>query len=219
SAVALSEIAQDMTDLAMRQEIEAEDIDEAPGAQWDRAVIEANRIASDEVPDLVRLYVAIDPPAESKARRSGCGIVVGGIDELGTGYLLEDASVEHAVPADWGAAVITAMNDWSADKAIGETNHGGEMVEFVLRSIAEDIPYKAVKASRGKAVRAEPVSARTQRSRIKFAGSFPKLEDELCLWEPGMPSPHRLDAFVWLFSDEALFSKTKRAKVSATSIT
>ncbi len=219
SAVALSEIAQDMTDLAMRQEIEAEDIDEAPGAQWDRAVIEANRIASDEVPDLVRLYVAIDPPAESKARRSGCGIVVGGLDELGTGYLLEDASVEHAVPADWGAAVITAMNDWSADKAIGETNHGGEMVEFVLRSIAEDISYKAVKASRGKAVRAEPVSARTQRGRIKFAGKFPKLEDELCLWEPGMPSPHRLDAFVWLFSDEALFSKGKKVKVSATSIT
>ncbi|KKK87137.1 hypothetical protein LCGC14_2756270, partial [marine sediment metagenome] len=97
-------------------------------------------------------------------------------------------------------------------------NHGGEMVEFVLRSIAESIPYKAVKASRGKAVRAEPVSARTQRSRIKFAGKFPKLEDELCLWEPGMPSPHRLDAFVWLFSDEALFSKTRRAKVHATSI-
>ena len=93
------------------------------------------------------------------------------------------------------------------------------MVEFVLRSIAEDLSYKAVKASRGKAVRAEPVSARTQRGRIKFAGSFPKLEDELCLWEPGMPSPHRLDAFVWVFSDEALFTKARRTQVHATSIT
>ncbi|KKL46125.1 hypothetical protein LCGC14_2348680, partial [marine sediment metagenome] len=147
SATALSEISEDMTVLAMRQEIEAEDIDEAPGAQWDRDVIEANRITPEEVPDdLVRIYVSIDPPAESKARRSGCGIMVGGIDELGTAYLLEDASVMHAVPADWGAAVITSMNDWDADKAIGETNHGGEMVEFVLRSIAESISYKAVKA-------------------------------------------------------------------------
>ena len=219
SATALSTITEDMTALAVRQEIDAEDIDEAPGAQWDRAVIERNRVEPDDVPDLVRLYVAIDPPAESKSRRSGCGIMVGGVDELGTGYVLEDASVEHAVPADWGAAVITAMDDWDADKAIGETNHGGEMVEFVLRSIQEDLSYKAVKASRGKAVRAEPVSARTQRGRIKFAGKFPKLEDELCLWEPGMPSPHRLDAFVWLFSDEALFTKARRVQVHATSIT
>ncbi len=218
SEVALSEISEDMTALAMRQEIEAEDIDEAPGAQWDRDVIESNRVEPGDVPDLVRLYVSVDPPAESKARRSGCGIMVGGIDELGTGYLLEDASVTHAVPADWGQAVITAMNDWAADKAIAETNHGGEMVEFVLRSIAEDISYTPVKASRGKVVRAEPVSARHQRGRIKLAGKFPKLEDELCLWEPGMPSPHRLDAFVWLFSDEALFSKSRRVAVHATSI-
>ncbi|KKL20269.1 hypothetical protein LCGC14_2457130, partial [marine sediment metagenome] len=204
--------------LAIRQEIDAEDIDEAPGAQWSRGVVEANRVPTDEVPDLVRLLVAVDPPAESKARQSGCGIMVGGIDELGTGYLLEDATVEHATPADWGAAVITALSDWDGDLVVGEVNHGGEMVEFVLRSIQEDVAYKSVRASRGKAVRAAPVSARTQRGRIKFAGKFPKLEDELCLWEPGMPSPHRLDAFVWLFSDEALFTKTRRAHVSATSI-
>ncbi len=144
--------------------------------------------------------------------------MVGAVDENGTAYLLEDATMEHAQPADWGHGVITAMDDWGADKAIGESNHGGEMVEFVLRSIDNDIGYKSVRASRGKAVRAEPVSARTERGRIKFAGSFPKLEDELCLWEAGMPSPHRLDAFVWLMSDEALFTKSRQVRVHATSI-
>jgi len=198
SAEALSFLTEDMTALAMRQEIDAEDVEKAPGALWDASDIEEYRV--DVAPDLVRLLVAIDPPAESTAVGSGAGIMVGGMDDRGHGYLLEDGSLDNVAPAAWGNRAVELYEQHSADLIVGEVNNGGEMVEHVVRSILPDVNYGAVHASRGKALRAEPISAKSARGLIHHVGDFPKLEDELCMWAPGAKSPHRLDAYVWLFT-------------------
>ena len=200
SAEALSNLTQDMTLFAIRQEIEALDLDDAPGALWTRDELRQHRL--DRAPsNLVRVVVAIDPPAESTAKGSGAGIMVGGIDTMGHGYLLADCSAPNVTPAQWGQLAIDAYRRWAADRIVGEVNNGGEMIEHVLRSIDPTVSYEAVHASRGKAVRAEPIAARYEKGFIHHVGEFAELEDELCIWTPADQSPHRLDAAVWLFTE------------------
>lgn len=215
SAEALADIANDMTALGVRQEIYAEEIDDAPGALWTRVLVSQTRVS--QQPELVRLAVAVDPPSESKAKTSGAGIVVGGVDRLGHGYLLADLSINNATPSQWGKVAVDAYQEYEADRIIAETNHGGEMVEHVIRSIDQDASFKAVKASRGKQIRAEPVAAKMEQGYIHHVGEFPKLEDELCMWEPGDESPHRLDAYVWLFT-HLLQKKKPASQVQSASI-
>lgn len=212
SQEALSDLSMDMTSLAIRQEIEAEDIDEAPGALWRRAEIDALR--KTRHPQLTRIVVAIDPPSDSKSVQSGAGIIVAGLGSDGHGYCLEDGSLEHATPDQWGKAGVTLYHKYEADRLIAEINHGGEMVEHVIRSVDKTVSYKSVRASRGKAVRAEPVAAMAEerQARIHHVGVFPELEDELVSWEPGdSDSPHRLDAYVWAFTE--LMIQRKQAGV------
>lgn len=213
SKVALSEISKDMTSLAYRQEILAEDVDEAPGALWKRSDIEANRVV--RAPEnLDRVVVGVDPTASSTGDE--CGIITEG--KFGDDYFcVADDSVSGS-PEKWASAVITAFFRDRADCVVAEKNNGGEMVESVInqavinaRLSGQDIgnvPVKLVWASRGKATRAEPISAiaendpsRNKRGRDHHVGSFPLLEDELCLWTPGDPSPNRLDAKVWAMTE------------------
>lgn len=191
SREALGEITLDMTSLAYRQEILGEDIDDNPGALWRRDWI--GHVSA--VPDMERLVVAVDPSATSTGAE--CGIVVCG--KFGNQfYVFEDLSLQ-ASPAVWGNAVVTAYHKWRADSVIAEQNNGGEMVSLTIQQSPNglNVPVKLVHASRGKQTRAEPISAIYEHGRGNHVGAFPRLEDELCQWEPGQKSPNRLDALVW----------------------
>jgi len=197
---ALQDIAQDMSSLSYRQEILAEDIEESFGALWTRALIAKSRVT--QYPTLVRVVVGVDPPGG----RTECGIVTVGLGADGQGYILEDRSL-HGSPDTWADAVLTAYNRNQADRIVGEANFGGDMVEATIMQAAKSrnqmVSYKNVHASRGKAVRAEPVVAGFEQGRIHLVGEFPFLEEELCTWIPGesRESPNRLDAMVWAIAE------------------
>lgn len=199
SREALAEIATDMTALAYRQEILAEDVDEVPGALWNRAMLERWRVA-EPVP-LVRIVTAIDP--NTTGGNDEAGIVTGGIGWCpcqGTaalhGFVLADTSTLGG-PEVWARTSVQAYHQYDADALVAESNQGGDMVRLTIATVAGAPPVKLIHASRGKYVRAEPVSLLP----IHIVGAQPRLEDELCTWIPGMPSPNRLDAFVWCMTE------------------
>ena len=198
---ALEEIAEDMTNLAYRQEILAEDIEEVPGALWTRKLIDEGRATKH--PDLVRIVVGVDPTGSTS---NETGIVIAGMDDRGNGYVLDDRSL-LGTPREWADAVITAYNRNNADRIVGEVNYGGDMVEATIMRSAEATNqicrYKNVRASRGKAVRAEPIVAQYEHGKIHHIGEFPNLEDEMVTWVPGESrySPNRLDALVWALTE------------------
>lgn len=163
--------------------------------------------AIDGVPDMQRVVVAIDPSGsgdEDNLDNDAIGIVVAGLGVDGNGYLLEDLTVK-ASPQVWGNVAVTAYDRHLADKIVGEQNYGGEMVKFVVRSVRAKIPYSKVTASRGKVVRAEPISSLVEQGKIRHAGDFPELEDELYAFTTagylGEDSPNRADAYVWAFTE------------------
>lgn len=212
SREALDDITRDMTTLAYRAEILAEEVDDDPRALWKRDLIKH----VNQVPDLVRVVVGVDPPGSADGAE--CGIVVAGIAKQGQdmhAYILEDRSLQGS-PAQWGGAVLAAYYHNRADRIVGEANFGGDMVEHTIRSLPEGkaVAYKAVHASRGKAVRAEPVVAHYEQGRVHHVGQFDGLEDEMCNWVPGESkwSPNRIDALVWALT-ETLVDMPGRAKV------
>lgn len=199
---ALSEITLDMTSLAYRQEILAEDIEDNPRALWKRDWIQRET----QSVDLARIAVAVDPTASK--RGDECGIIGGGVcydDDTADPhlYVLEDAST-HGSPDEWGRAAVTLYHKLDADILVAEKNNGGDMVEHVIKTIDRGVRVKLVHASRGKYVRAEPVSAVYEQGRGHHVGTFALLEDEMCQWEPGNDSPNRMDALVWLGTELAL---------------
>lgn len=196
-----------------RQELNAEILDDNPRALWQRAQIDNLRVKADDVPDLVRIVVAVDPmsadPSESpelEETGSATGIIVGGVTAGNDchGFILSDKTL-FGTPNQWGLAVVNAFLEAKADRVIAEVNQGGAMVKYVVLTVAADmglrVPFRAVHASRGKYIRAEPVAALYEQGRVHHVGSFPEMEDELCEWEPGMPSPNRLDALVWALTE------------------
>jgi len=191
SREALSEITGDMTNLAYRMEIMAEDIDEVPGALWKRENIDNSRVT--KAPDLSRIVVGVDPSATSTGDEAG--IVTCGMDG-DQFYTLADDSVQGS-PDTWARAAVTAYYRFMADCIVAEKNNGGEMVESVIRQVDPNVNVKLVWASRGKATRAEPIAAISEQGRDHHVGVFAQLEDELCMWVPGDASPNRLDAKVW----------------------
>lgn len=201
SAEAIELIAHDMTAVAYRQEIEAEDLDEAPGALWGRAQLDALRMnAVPDGVDLRRVVVGVDPPGG----RTECGIVVSALGSDDHVYVLADYS-QPGSPDTWGSAVVGAYHEWDADLIVAEKNYGGDMVEHVLKTADTGgrIRFRLVTATRGKAVRAEPVAAIYERGQAHHVGTFPHMEDEMTGWQPdsNMPSPNRMDALVWTVTE------------------
>lgn len=183
-----------------RQELYAEDIDDAPGALWTAALIEERRVAT--TPEFVRVVTAIDPSATADGDEAGivtvgaARVVVDGRQELHA-YVLGDDSVRGS-PERWAHAAVAACARYKSDALIAEANNGGEMVRVTIGTIPGAPPVRLVHASRGKYTRAEPISLLTQQGRVWFVGLFPALELELRSWTPGdARSPNRLDAFVW----------------------
>jgi len=177
------------------QEIKGKILEDNPDALWTRKIIEDNR--RNKAPELIRVAVAVDPQATDNIMSSETGIIGGGLGEDKHVYVLEDATKKGS-PDEWGRAAVTAYNKLKADRITGEVNNGGDMVEYVIKSIEPNISYKSVRATRGKYLRAEPVSALYEQGRIHHVGNFSELEDQQCEWVPGEKSPDRLDALVWL---------------------
>ena len=200
----IDDLANDMSSIAYRMEIMAEDIDEAPGALWRRANIEKYRV--DKSPQLKRIVVAIDPSGSDKTTSDEAGIIVAGIDGAGDGYILEDLSGIYS-PNAWGHRAISAYYEWEADRIVAEKNYGGDMVATIIRNMSPEVSYKDVTASRGKYLRAEPIAAFYERGKVHHVGRYNKLEDEMCLWLPGDKSPNRMDALVWALTDLMAQSK------------
>ena len=186
-----------------RQELDAEMLDDVEGALWNRAMLDECRVQ--KVPDLRRVIVSIDPAGGSGASNDETGIIVAGIGADGHGYVLTDASGRYS-PEGWARRAIACYHTHSADRIVAEQNFGGAMVEATMRAVDRRVPIKMVHASRGKAVRAEPVVALYEQRKIHHVGNFPVLEDQLCGWAPnsGAASPDRLDALVWAFSELSL---------------
>ncbi len=182
-----------------RQELEAEIIEDRPDALWSRALLEECRVS--EAPALQRIVVAVDPPASSGKRAAACGIVAAGITEDGTCYVIADDSVSGLTPNGWAMKAIALWHRLRADALVAETNQGGEMVRTVINGIDFSVPVTNVHATRGKWVRAEPVAALYEQGRVKHAGIFAALEDEMCDFGinglSGGRSPDRVDALVW----------------------
>ncbi len=208
-----------------RQELDAEMLEDVPGALWSRAVIEASRIAA--APPLRRIVVAIDPAATSGADADETGIIVAGVaakfDRAAHGYVLADLSGRYA-PPEWARIAIGAWHAHAADRVVAEINNGGEMVEATLRMIDPNVAFTAVRAARGKVARAEPAAALYEQGRVHHLGTLPQLEDQMCGFTSDFDrhkagySPDRVDALVWALNDllvepmagEAIFEVYRR---------
>jgi phage terminase large subunit-like protein len=188
-----------------RQELEGEILMDIPGALWSRESIDEHRIY--EAPaDLERVYVAVDPAVSNNEGSDEHGIVVVGLardkDGYQRGYVLEDGTV-RGNPEDWARKAVSLYRSWSADKIIAEKNQGGLMVESTIKAVDRSVPVKLVHASRGKVVRAEPISALYEQGRVHHVGRFDQLEDQMCLFSvdnlrtASTGSPDRVDALVW----------------------
>lgn len=185
-----------------RQELLAEILDDNPGALFHLKLIEGARVRRQ--PPLTRIVVAIDPAVSSKEDSDETGIIVAAIDGRDPChvYILEDLSGIYT-PDEWAKAAITAFHRWEADRVVGEVNNGGDLVEANLRTQDVNVSYKAVHASRGKAIRAEPVAALYEQGRIHHVGIFSQLEDQQTNWNPktDTDSPDRMDAMVWAVTE------------------
>jgi len=188
-----------------RQELDGELIADIDGALWTRGLLERCRVRAAAAPPPVRIVIGVDPPASSHG--DACGIIVAGRDAQGSALVLADASAERASPERWARCVADAARVWQADRIVAEANQGGAMVASVLRAADTGLAVTLVHASRGKVARAEPVAALYEAGRVRHAGLFARLEDELCglmagggYAGPGR-SPDRADALVWALSD------------------
>ncbi len=188
-----------------RQEINAELLTDNPDSLFRRDLIDKYRVT--EAPeDLVGVVVAIDPAATSNEESDDTGIGVVAKDFDDHYYVLADRTC-HERPDGWAKRAIFAYDEFEADRVVAETNNGGEMVESVIRNITwpegsiqtkgEDVAYESVHATRGKAIRAQPVSSLYEQGRVHHVGEFPELEDQMCEWAPGEKSPDRMDWLVW----------------------
>ena len=159
-----------------RQELDAELLEDTPGALWSHGSIEASRLRS--APEMTRVVVAIDPAVTSGEEADKTGIVVAGKDKDGHGYVLADISGRYP-PTEWARLAIAAYATHRADRIVAEVNNGGDMVGATLRMVDRNVAFTAVRASRGKIVRAEPVAALYDQGRVHHIGTFPQLEDQM----------------------------------------
>lgn len=187
-----------------RQELAGELLEDAEGALWTRAQLEAAR--QEVLPQMDRIVVAVDPPVSGHAGSDECGIIVVGASTQGPvqgwrACVLDDVSLRAASPDSWARVALTAMETWGADRLVAEVNQGGDLVQSVINQIDPMVPYKAVRASRGKVARAEPVAALYEQGRVTHMAGLAQLEDQMCEMTQqgfvGKGSPDRVDALVW----------------------
>jgi predicted phage terminase large subunit-like protein len=180
-----------------RQELYAEVLDEVEGALWQPQMIEKSRIKSIDQEELQRVIVAIDPAVTNNEGSDETGIIVCARGFDNRYYILDDLSARMSADT-WANVAINAFYKYKCDRIVAEVNNGGDLVERLIRSVDSTVPYKKVTGSKGKLVRAEPISALYEQDKVSHVGAFPKLEDQLCSFTlDSKKSPDRLDALVW----------------------
>lgn len=191
-----------------RQELDGILVEDVEGALWSAEILRS--VLVDEVGPLDRIVVAVDPPVTGHSGSDECGIVVAGVRMEGSpaqwrAVVLEDASVRGVSPTGWAEAAIAAMARHGADRLVAEVNQGGDLVEQVLRQVDGLTPFRAVRAARGKAARAEPVAALYEQGRVKHVRGLQVLEQQMGQMSlrgyEGRGSPDRVDALVWALTD------------------
>ena len=191
-----------------RQEIYGELMMDVEGALWTVGQFDQSRVK--EHAPLDRIVVAVDPPATSGAKADACGIIVAGAIAQGSpqdwrAFVIADLTIENATPNQWAKVVCDAVVDFNADRVVAEVNQGGEMVEAVLRQHSGLVSYRGVRASRGKVLRAEPISSLYEQGRVAHVGHLKALEDQMAQMTfqgfEGSGSPDRVDALVWALTD------------------
>lgn len=202
---------QNMSEPMRRRFLLGQFADTSDSALWTLELLDQQRIVDGKIPEMVRIVVAVDPSGasgEEDLRSDEIGIVVCGLGKDGRGYILEDLSGRMA-PAMWGKAAVSAFDRWEADCIVAEDNFGGAMVQEVIRGASSNperktggtIPYRSVKASRGKIARAEPIAALFEQQKVSLVGHFPEMEDQFCAMTTagyiGSRSPDRADAAIW----------------------
>jgi len=182
-----------------RQELDGEMIEDAPDALWQRAMfVPVDRVAAD------RIVVAVDPPVTGHAHSDACGIIVAG--RVGEGaVVLEDRTLKPAAPLAWARRAVAAFHAHGADAIVVEVNQGGDLVKAVIAQVDANVPVRAVRATRGKWLRAEPVAALYGRGLVRHVAGLDELEDEMCAFgndgRSDGHSPDRVDALVWAITE------------------
>lgn len=193
-----------------RQELEAEVLDDVPGALWTREMLDkARRKRTDKLPDMQRIVVAIDPAGKSQETAitegtAETGIIVAGLGVDGRGYVLDDLSCSLS-PNGWARRALSGYDMYKGDRIVVETNQGGDMVKQTIESVRPGISIAEVHASRGKVTRAEPIAALYEQGRVSHVGAFAQLEDQMVLFTPlgivGETTGDRTDALVWALTE------------------
>ena len=190
-----------------RRFIDGEFADANPNALFTLEDIEKWRQLDGRAPDMVRMVVAVDPSGSGdtdNADNDEIGIVVAGLGTDGNAYLIEDCTAK-AGPATWGKIATDAFDRHAADVVVGEVNYGGAMVKATIQTARPRTNFKSVTATRGKAVRAEPIAALYEQGKVRHIGNFQQLEDELVAFSTygytGEGSPNRADALIWALTE------------------
>lgn len=191
-----------------RQELDGEFVHDVDGALWTWAMLDAARGPREMTHD--RIVVALDPPVTSGTSSDECGIIVAGVSMAGPpsewrGEVIADASAKGLSPRQWVERAVELYHAHGADRLVAEVNQGGDLIEHIVRQVDASVPFRAVRATRGKVVRAEPVAALYEQGRICHRGAFPALEAQMTQMTvggyAGSGSPDRVDALVWAMTE------------------
>ncbi len=212
AAAFLAEMKRRYGDTALgQQELEGEIVEGRMTGLWKRSYFDQARLLAR--PELMRIVVAVDPPVTSTSGSDSCGIVIAGLGVDKRGYVIGDRTIQGRDPTTWAKAAVAAYHDYLADTIVVETNQGGDLLVQTFKGIDARVPVKKVYASRGKYVRAEPVSVLYAEGRVAHVGEYPDLERQMCDFAAdGLShgkSPDRLDALVWAITELMLTDKTR----------
>ena len=178
-----------------QQELYAEILEDTEGALFNREMIDKNRVPT--IPELVKIVVAIDPAVTSHDKSDETGIVVTGRDANGHYYVLDDRSGKYS-PDDWIKKAIALYYEYEANYIVAEVNNGGDLIERLIRVSDLKVPYRAIRSSKGKMLRAEPVSSLYEQNKVHHVGCYKELEEQMCQYTGNsVSSPDRLDALVF----------------------
>lgn len=194
-----------------RQELYGELFTDVAGALWTYDTIDKNRVAVKD-DHYIRIVVAVDPAVTSGEKADETGIVVAGMNVDGYVHVLEDASLRGS-PEQWARKAVYMYNKWQADLMLGESNNGGDLVEFTVKTVASDVNFSKVHTHRGKYLRAEPVAALYEQGKVKHVKEFDLMETEMVQWVQGDPSPNRLDALVYGVTELAVDDRHSPGRV------
>lgn len=218
----LEQLSEGLSARQQRRFLEGEWQVDVDGALFSVDWIDDKRLVDPGNVVFVRIVVAVDPAVSNNPGSDETGIIVAGIDVDGHGYVLADYSTK-GTPEKWAAAVAKAYEDWSADLVVYEANQGGLMVETTLRSAGVVLPLKSVHATRGKVLRAEPISTLYEKGRVSHIGKFKELEDQMATFTHNFNrskqgSPDRLDALVWALTELMTVKQHKPGAVSVATV-